>query len=329
MNDWHIFRGAGRPHDGIVQLPAPPPWRKFDGGPVLPSPGSGAWRPAQIERAASYQADPEVLGLVNAAIYLRRPLLVTGKPGVGKSTLALAIAYELKLGPVLHWAITSRSTLKESLYGYDAISRLQDLNDSDPDADSDLGRYLTLGPLGTALLPHERPRVLLIDEIDKSDIDLPNDLLTVFEEGEYDIPELRRIAHEHPEVSVTPADSTKRVPIAGGWVRCRAFPIVVMTSNGEREFPLAFRRRCIAVEIQRPSRERLVQIIEARLGREMKAIAGTDLLDKFLDRQQHGDLATDQLLNAIYLTFHAARENGRDRTELADMMLQHLRTTPA
>ena len=97
----------------------------------------------------------------------------------------------------------------------------------------------------------------------------------------------------------------------------------------EREFPLAFRRRCIPVEIQRPSRERLAQIIEARLGREMEAIAGTDLLDKFLDRQQQGDLATDQLLNAIYLTFHAARENGGSRAEFADMLLQHLRTSPA
>lgn len=322
MNDWWVFRSTGEPHDDIQDLPSPPSWRQFGGGPKL-SPSLGEWEPRDIERAQFYQAAKETLDLVNAAIYLRRPLLVTGKPGVGKSTLAHAIAYELKLGPVLHWPITSRSTLQEGLYRYDAISRLHDMNLTSHDSEADVGRYVTLGPLGTALLSYERPRVLLIDEIDKSDIDLPNDLLTVFEEGKCEIPELVRIAHQQPEVRVTPADSHIRVAVTRGLIRCGSFPIVVLTSNQEREFPPAFLRRCVPLEISPPSSERLSRIVEARLGAEM-GVTGTDLLARFLELRDEGDLATDQLLNAIYLTFHAARRDGKDRSELADLLLQYL-----
>src|SRR5262249_20206891 len=151
----------------------------------------------------AYQAAEEEINLVNLALHLRRPLLVTGQPGVGKSTLAFSVAYELGLGPVLRWPITSRSTLLDALYRYDAVGRLQEVslqreaarpsrrtqddatmpagNDATaPSADGadallGIGKYVRLGPLGTALLPRHRPRVLLIDEFDKSDIDLPND----------------------------------------------------------------------------------------------------------------------------------------------------------
>ena len=175
--------------------------------------------------------------MVNAALYLRRPLLVTGKPGTGKSTLAYSIAAELMLGPVLHWPITSRSRLDDGLYRYDAIGRLQE-STLTGERVLDVGRYLTLGALGTALLPQRRPRVLLIDELDKSDIDLPNDLLNVFEEGRFEIPELVRLPADQRVVdSVMTADGTDRVTVQDGVVRCDEFPIVVITSNGEREFP--------------------------------------------------------------------------------------------
>ena len=326
MNDWRVFRGGGEPHDDILNLPPPPSWRPFGGATASP-PSLGEWEPYDIERARFYQAAEETLDLVNAAIYLRRPLLVTGKPGVGKSTLAHAIAHELKLGPVLHWPITSRSALKEGLYKYDAINRLHDVNLKSPGSEADVGRYVTLGPLGTALLPYERPRVLLIDEIDKSDIDLPNDLLTVFEEGKCEIPELIRIALQQPEVDVTPADSTRRVTVVGGLIRCHAFPIVVLTSNQERDFSPAFLRRCVPVEIHPPSAEHLSQIVEARLGAEISE-TGIDLLERFLERREQGDLATDHLLNAIYLTFHAARRDGRNRRDLADLLLRYLQSPP-
>lgn len=135
--------------------------------------------------------DAEALELINAALYLRRPLLVTGEPGSGKSTLAHSVAYELGLGRVLQWPIVSRTELKDGLYTYDAIGRLQDAQLAERGTgrgSDDIGRYIRLGPLGTALLPAERPRVLLIDELDKSDIDLPNDLLNVVEEGSSPFP---------------------------------------------------------------------------------------------------------------------------------------------
>jgi MoxR-like ATPase len=321
---WLIYNGNGRPHDGITRLPEPPPWRVFDGAATAspPRPAAGTHRRSERHQALAYQAEPETVELVNAAMYLRRPLLVTGLPGVGKSTLAYAIAHELKLGPVLHWPITSRTTLKDGLYQYDPLSRLQAVQqDSDQDELDDIGSYLRLGPLGTALLPYERPRVLLIDELDKSDLDLPNDLLTVFEKGDYEIPELVRIAGRQRECEVPIADSTDRVRIAGGVVRCRAFPMVVLTSNAEREFPPAFLRRCIRLDLKQPDADRLSRIVRAHLG-DM-ADTGAGLIRRFLERRSTGDLATDQLLNAIYL-LNRADAPAADRDALADRIFSYL-----
>jgi MoxR-like ATPase len=286
------------------------------------------WRPDEVSRARFLQTAKGTVELVNTALYLRRPLLVTGKPGVGKSTLALALAYELNLGPVLRWPITSHSTIKEALYSYDALGRLHEVNVEASEMTADLGRYLSLGPLGTALLPRSRPRVLLIDEIDKSDIDLPNDLLNLLEDGEYQIPELTRIAADRPEVKVATADRDGRATIHEGRVRCSAFPVIVLTSNREREFPPAFLRRCVPLEIRPPDRAQLAAIVEARLGADMRATAD-DIITAFLNRQTHHELATDQLLNAIYLTFYAAREHGQDRSDLIKRLLWALRPAAA
>ena len=182
MSDWRIFQGTASPHPGIEDLPLSPSWRQFE---------------TKQSRGATFQARKEEIDLVNAALYLRRPLLVTGKPGTGKTSLAYAVARELELGEVLTWSITTRTTLKDGLYNYDAIGRLQDAQSQGKDNVQNIGRYIRLGALGTAMLPSSRPRALLIDEIDKSDIDLPNDLLHIFEEGEFLIPELQRIAQDH------------------------------------------------------------------------------------------------------------------------------------
>ncbi len=294
--DWRIYRGTGEVHDGVERLPVPPPWRDFRGG-------AGDRSVRHHVAARSYQVDEQAVDLVNAALYLRRPLLVTGKPGTGKSSLAYSIAHELNLGRVLYWPVTSRSTLRDALYRYDAVGRFQELNAyrAEPrTAAPDIGRYLQLGPLGTALLPGARPRVLLIDEFDKSDVDLPNDLLNVFEEGEYVVPELARLPDDQEVVEVMTDDPGSRAAVSRGRVRCQAFPVVVVTSNGEREFPAPFLRRCLRLGLIPPDTERLARIVAAHLGED--ALENSrDLIREFLHRREEGDLATDQLLNAIYL----------------------------
>ncbi|MFF4317066.1 AAA family ATPase [Streptomyces sp. NPDC001507] len=289
--DWRLFRGDGLSR--AVTFPPAPPWRRFH-----PEEPDGS----QTARHRPYLIDPDDADIVNAALHLRRPLLVTGHPGTGKSSLAHAIALELALGPVLHWPINSRSTLEDALYNYDAIGRMREANlrrDMDG-SEPGIGQYVRLGPLGSALLAHERPRVLLVDELDKGDVDLPNDLLTVFEEGEFEIPELSRLSEEHATVHVRTDDPNASAAVVRGRVRCREFPVVVITSNGEREFPPAFLRRCVRLDLPEPDEERLRDIVAAHLGPEALHDID-DLLEEFLGRRAPGELATDQLLNAIFL----------------------------
>lgn len=325
MNEWLAYTGRGTPDGGAEsrQLPAPPPWREFL--------RTSAVSTMSRERGQTYQIEHTEAERVNAALYLRRPLLVTGEPGTGKSSLAYSVAAELGLGEVLRWPIGSKTTLRAGLYQYDAIGRLQEANLREIEARAgsgvaesvDIGSYIRLGPLGTALLPTRRPRVLLVDEFDKSDIDLPNDLLDVFEEGEYEIPELARLPSQHDPVIVMTADEDGHAEIVGGRVRCDAFPLVIITSNGEREFPAALMRRCLRLNLEPASPEKLARIVEAHLGVEARDQYG-EVIAEFLDRRNHGELATDQLLNAIFLRFSGLRPASETPAQLADAVMPYL-----
>jgi MoxR-like ATPase len=295
---WRLFRGDGTARPTV--LPAAPPWRRFRGH-AVDEHGQGH-SPAGRRGPAPYLVDPRHADVVNAALHLRRPLLVTGPAGAGKSSLSRALAHELSLGEPLRWPVNSQSTVQEALYRYDAIGRLREtsLSRDQGGAEPSIGQFVRLGALGTALVPAERPRVLLVDEMDKGDIDLPNDLLTVFEDGVFEIPELVRLPDDQQEVSVFTADHRQQVTVRHGLVQCTEFPVVVITSNGERDFPPAFLRRCIRLDLPAPGEDRLRAIVAAHLGAD--ALADSDeLLTAFLGRRDSGELATDQLLNAVFL----------------------------
>jgi MoxR-like ATPase len=342
MTDWKIFKGNSEPHDEIDRLPAPPVWRRFRGADeTIAAEIKERWQAfcselvvneQDRERGESFRIHSDnsdkrnsVINMVNAALYLRRPLLVTGKPGTGKTSLAYAIAYELNLGPVLPWYITARSTRQEGLYRYDAIARLQDVQMKDEN--KDIGRYIQLGPLGTALLPARRPRVLLIDEIDKSDINLPNDLLNLFEEGEFEIPELSRIAKEIDRVEVRSYDGMD-VPLLNGRVRCDNFPLIVLTNNGERDFPPAFLRRCLRLNMPYdPDATALKEIVKAHLGSDVVTQDEDkvqQLIQKFVELRDGGDIATDQLLNVIYMVTREFKPEQSDEEDLVKVLMKYL-----
>lgn len=321
---WWIYHGSGEQDpERILRRPQAPRWRQFatieDRGSLLETPitlprNQKTKLYAPDGKQSRFISDDTEIELINASLYLRRPLLVTGRPGVGKSSLAYAVADELGLGQVLVWPINSRSNLRDALYSYDAIGRLQAANFTESgDPPPGIGEYIQLGPLGTALLPWSRPRVLLIDEIDKSDVDLPNDLLNVFETGRFVIPELIRLAGStalgaEPDtgtsvaVSVRTSDENQLYPVVNGTVQCNDFPIVIITSNGERELPAPFLRRCIRLDINVPNREKLEQIVDAHFLPSERGQRDV-LIKAFLDKQVGGgNLATDQLLNALYLS---------------------------
>jgi MoxR-like ATPase len=309
------YRGDGTVRR--VRLSPPPPWREFPRKPL----------------GLRFQPPPGLPDAVNAALSLRRPLLLTGMPGSGKSTVIESVAEELDFGNVLDWHITSRSVLGEALYRYDVLGRIHDqqlraaaesAGRPAEGAADDIAPFLRLGPLGTALVPGTRPRALLIDEIDKSDLDLPSDLLDVLERGEFEITELAR--YKVPEVRVRMWDSTETYLVKNGKVQCTEFPFIVMTSNEERDFPAAFLRRCIRFSMPTPDERLIRRIVRAHLGLEIPAdgpMAG--LVSDFVARLgARENLAIDQLLNAVFELSGDAVPDEAQRADLLAILLKEL-----
>ncbi|MER7745425.1 AAA family ATPase [Streptomyces bacillaris] len=309
------YRGDGEQREAA--LADPPPWRTFPR------------RPQHRE----YRPPPGLVDAVNAALHLRRPLLVSGPAGSGKSSVIEQVAHELKLGGVLRWHITSRSSLSEALYRYDALGRIhaQSLRSAMSQGAAartgrgrsrdEIGPFLQLGPLGTALVPSEQPRALLVDEIDKSDLDLPSDLLEVLERGEFVIPEL--VWYRKPRVAVRLWDSDEEYVVERGRVPCTQFPFILLTSNGERDFSPAFLRRCIRYTMPPLTADLLHGIVEAHF--EGAPEGSDELVRQFAERVGAGEhLAIDQLLNAVALLLGEQAPSGSQYEELRELVLREL-----
>jgi MoxR-like ATPase len=189
----------------------------------------------KFEGTARYVATEDLRVAVNAAITLERPLLIKGEPGTGKTVLAQEVADALGL-PLIQWHIKSTTKAQQGLYEYDAVSRLRDSQLGDPRV-QDIGNYIKRGKLWDAFTGAARP-VLLIDEIDKADIEFPNDLLLELDRMEFFVYE------------------------TGETVQAHQRPIVMITSNNEKELPDAFLRRCFFHYIKFPDRDTMMEIIE-------------------------------------------------------------------
>jgi MoxR-like ATPase len=185
--------------------------------------------------SSTYVSTQDLTLAVNAAITLQRPLLVKGEPGTGKTKLAEEVAQALGV-PLLEWHIKSTTKAQQGLYEYDAVSRLRDSQLGDPRV-KDIANYIVRGTLWQAFAS-ETPVVLLIDEVDKADIEFPNDLLRELDRMEFFVYETREL------------------------VRARHRPIVFITSNNEKELPDAFLRRCFFHYIRFPDKETMEKIVE-------------------------------------------------------------------
>ncbi|MGR7997583.1 MULTISPECIES: AAA family ATPase [unclassified Xanthobacter] len=189
----------------------------------------------RFEGTESYVATDDLKVAVNAAIVLERPLLVKGEPGTGKTVLAQEVAAALG-APLIEWHVKSTTKAQQGLYEYDAVARLRDSQLGDPKV-HDIANYIRKGKLWTAFTAPQRP-VLLIDEVDKADIEFPNDLLQELDRMEFHVYE------------------------TGEQVKAHQRPVVIITSNNEKELPDAFLRRCFFHYIRFPDAETMRAIVE-------------------------------------------------------------------
>ena len=225
----------------------------------------------------SYVATEDLMVAVNAAITLQRPLLVKGEPGTGKTILALEIARALGK-PLIQWHIKSTTKAQQGLYEYDAVSRLRDSQLGRDDV-HDISNYIVKGKLWESFIMDDSP-VLLIDEIDKADIEFPNDLLLELDRMEFHVSETQET------------------------VTAKNRPIVIITSNNEKELPDAFLRRCFFHYIKFPDRETMTEIVQVHFP-DIKKLLVSEALNIFYDVREVPGLkkkpSTSELLDWLKL----------------------------
>jgi len=240
----------------------------------------------KYEGSDDYIASEELSSIVNASIVLGRPLLVRGEPGTGKTLLAMSIAKSLNKKLII-WNIKSTTKAKDGLYVYDTVQRLNDSRFGDKDV-SDIEQYIRLGELGQAFDADEQV-VLLIDEIDKADIEFPNDLLNELDEMAF------------------------RVIETGRLVKAKYRPIVIITSNNEKELPDAFLRRCVFHYIEFPDKKLMRKIVNVHHPNLEKNLLD-QILTKFYELRSINTLkkkpSTSELIDwiAVLLRFGITEE---------------------
>ncbi len=239
----------------------------------------------QFQGHNAYIAGPGLIDDVNAALLLGRPLLLKGEPGTGKTVLAARIAESLGM-PLYEWNVKSTSKAQDGLYVYDTVQRLNDARFGEGDV-RDIRRYIRMGPLGLALQSEQRV-VLLIDEIDKADLEFPNDLL-------YELDRMRF-----------------RVTETGDEIEARVRPMVVVTSNSEKELPDAFLRRCVFHFLAFPDRDAMARIVRVHFPDLAEAML-TAALERFYavrEMNLRKKPATSELIDWLRILMHKGIEPG-------------------